>query len=1058
MPVDKFYQPVTQDRATREQRGADGRPIFEALEPRLLLSTILVTSTIDSGLGSLRDAILQSNALIGTDSIHFNIPGPGVHTISPLTELPSLTDSAIIDGYTQPGSSVNTLANGSNAVLNIELDGTNLILFEDGLRVNAGNSTVRGLVINRFSDGISLNNIGGNVIEGNFIGTDPTGTLALPNTDDGIGIGALSNNRIGGVTPASRNVISGNLSDGIVIGDGTFNLIEGNFIGTNASGMAALQNGGNGIRLARASNNTVGGTTLGARNIISGNFSDGVDIRAANNNIIGNYIGLNVLGNAAIPNLSNGVLVLGTILEPSPSNTIGGALPGERNIISGNTFHGVKIEGAQAVGTIVQGNYIGTAPLGTTAIANGRDGVRIIDALNTIVGGAAPGEGNLLSGNGSDGAEINGSNSIVIGNLVGTTVDGLGRLANRNNGIAIRPGDFDPATGNIIGGVNPGERNILSGNTSDGVEIELTTGNTVIGNFIGTDITGTVAIANNGDGVKLTEAFGNTIGGGLPGQRNILSGNLSDGVGILGDNNSVFGNFIGTDVTGTLALGNGGNGVFIIDDVRPLRPPIGSTGNFIGGTGAGQGNVISASGTDGVEFRGALVTNNTVQNNLIGLNAAGTAALPNSANGVQITNSIGNTIGGAAANQGNVISGNLSDGVELNGALAVNNLVYGNLIGLDPTGLFFIPNNSDGVEIQGASNNTIGGINAGQANTIAGNGGDGVSIIDKIILLAPTEVPNGNTVRGNAIFSNFSQGIDLGATGPQASDPGDIDVGPNGLQNDPVIHTITIVLGLTVVQGHLISTASTTFDLDFYRTAFTDPTGHGEADAYLGSTQVTTDLTGNADFQIVLAGELAIDQLVTATATSTTTGDTSEFSNTFPVALIGDLNRDGFVGLIDMNIVLGNWNQPVTPGVWLAGDPTGDGFVGIGDLNQVLSNWNASTPPAVQTQASSNEQAQPLQSADSQALPSREDFTKEAVVNGEAIPVDVSSRNRRRQSGKSTKGTLHTIDNQLQDKDQSRRQAAAVWQAHNTHTRSAFLTQNTTYKPALGLWESESDE
>src|SRR5205823_6177876 len=128
--------------------------------------------TNDSGAGSLRQAITDANANTGTDTIAFNIAGAGVHTITPTTALPVITAPVIIDGYTQPGASMNTLANGDNAVLLIELDGTNAGGVISGLTITAGSSTVRGLVINRFTNhGIDLQTNGGNVVTGNFIGT-----------------------------------------------------------------------------------------------------------------------------------------------------------------------------------------------------------------------------------------------------------------------------------------------------------------------------------------------------------------------------------------------------------------------------------------------------------------------------------------------------------------------------------------------------------------------------------------------------------------------------------------------------------------------------------------------------------------------------------------------------------------------------------------------------------------------------------------------------------------------------------------------------------------------
>jgi hypothetical protein len=143
------------------------------LEDRLAPATFTVLNTDDAGAGSLRQAILNANASAGADSIAFNIPGGGVHTISPLSALPAMTDATgiVLDGYSQPGSSPNTLAVGDNAVLAVELDGSLAGSGAIGLSLTSDNNTIRGLVINRFSShGISITgNSTGNAILGSFM-------------------------------------------------------------------------------------------------------------------------------------------------------------------------------------------------------------------------------------------------------------------------------------------------------------------------------------------------------------------------------------------------------------------------------------------------------------------------------------------------------------------------------------------------------------------------------------------------------------------------------------------------------------------------------------------------------------------------------------------------------------------------------------------------------------------------------------------------------------------------------------------------------------------------
>ena len=247
----------------------------------------IVTTTADSGPGSLREAINCANAAPGTDTITFNIPGGGVKTISPVTSLPTITDPVIIDGYTQPGATANTLAVGNDANLLIVLSGASAPSGTNGLTVNTDNTTIRGLVINAFrtttapnTNGISiLAGADQNVIAGNFIGTNATGTSAVPN-GTGVTILNASDNLIGGTAPAARNVLSGNTGGGIIIiGEAALrSLIRGNYIGTNAAGTAAIANN-SGVAIGDgAIDSTVGGNSAAARNIISGNSYVGVSI------------------------------------------------------------------------------------------------------------------------------------------------------------------------------------------------------------------------------------------------------------------------------------------------------------------------------------------------------------------------------------------------------------------------------------------------------------------------------------------------------------------------------------------------------------------------------------------------------------------------------------------------------------------------------------------------------------------------------------------------------------------------------------------------------------
>ncbi len=223
---------------------------------------------------TLRAAIEEANAFSGADTINFSIPASGVKTISPNSALPEITDKVTIDGYSQPRASPNTLAVGNDANLLIELNGANTVN-SLGLFITASDSVVRGLVINRFDlTGIA---VGGarNEIEGNFVGTDVSGTLDLGNGWEGVFINGDSHT-VGGTSPAARNVISGNDDDGVAHLQATGSEVQGNYIGTDASGTQDLGNTQDGVRLEATLDNTIGGTEDGAANTIAFNGGDGV--------------------------------------------------------------------------------------------------------------------------------------------------------------------------------------------------------------------------------------------------------------------------------------------------------------------------------------------------------------------------------------------------------------------------------------------------------------------------------------------------------------------------------------------------------------------------------------------------------------------------------------------------------------------------------------------------------------------------------------------------------------------------------------------------------------
>jgi CSLREA domain-containing protein len=235
---------------------------------------------------TLRAAIEEANANDNddaiVDAINFGIPEAGPHTISPAMALPDITEPVTIDGYTEPGASVNTATTGTNAVLQIVLNGSNAPDTAAGLRMTAG-STVKGLVINGFSTGVLLDDFehdNWSSLEGNFIGTDATGNAAFANRRSGVFIVRCAHFIIGGDTLAARNLISGNGRDGIKLDSSTCsNEVQGNLIGTKKDGTTALGNGFFGMAVERFSSQVW-------RNTIAFNGSHGVFVSFGAGNAI----------------------------------------------------------------------------------------------------------------------------------------------------------------------------------------------------------------------------------------------------------------------------------------------------------------------------------------------------------------------------------------------------------------------------------------------------------------------------------------------------------------------------------------------------------------------------------------------------------------------------------------------------------------------------------------------------------------------------------------------------------------------------------------------------
>lgn len=845
--------------------------------PSVVASTPIVTyvvnSTADPGNGicdatecTLREAIVAANRSSGGDLIAFNIPGipgPLPRPIQPQTPLPPITDPVTVDGRTQPGASGGPV---------IVLDGIRLTEPSDGLAILSNDSTARGLVIHRFP-GFTCGRGGirvagrSNIVEGNFVGTDVTGRIGLGNGDSGITIGVLANNNlVGGTVPEARNVIAQSRCSGVLLDIAAFlNRVRGNFIGTDAAGTGRLGNTGDGV-FVDGENNTIGEATIGGGNLISGNGGNGInfsfEFRPLGNRIFGNLIGTDVTGAAALSNGWNGIQ-----LNSADETQIGATSPLARNVIAGNRLAGILADGD---GALIQGNYIGTNAAASAALRNGTSGILGQFGTNVTIGGSFTPARNIISGNGGDGVLLTAAlgSYNVQGNYIGIDGRGATRIPNGTSGISVNAGSH------IIGGVTPGGRNVISGNRSAGIHVAgvQAEGNVVRGNFIGLDATGSVALGNGFEGIFLDGAPNNRIGGTSFGERNVISGN-GTGIRIRGSGatgNLVRGNFIGTDWSGSIVVGNGGVGVLVEH----------APGNQIGGTTADDRNIISGN-VEGVLLFGSGASSNMVQGNYIGTDRFGTVALGNRV-GVVVDRAPNNTIGGAPTAGRNLIGGSTGVGVLITNTGATNNQVLGNFIGTLVGDIRF-GNGSHGVSIVGADNNLVGGVMPGDGNTISQNGARGVFIASG----------TGNGVRRNSIFLNGGLGIDLGPLGVTNNDPGDIDTGANQLQNFPVVNSATCGAGITV-EGTLNSTPMGKFALEFFSSDACDPSGHGEGENFLGSLpSVLTGGLGDASFSTTLFGRAGLGDFVTATATSSEDGNSSEFSacvaitGTLPPAVTG---------------------------------------------------------------------------------------------------------------------------------------------------------------------------
>ncbi len=570
-------------------------------------------------------------------------------------------------------------------------------------------------------------------------GTTESGFVTTPIVElngSSAGASAVSGLKLAGKHDTIRGLTVNRFSgDGITItnSDATVQTCS---IGTNDPGTAALPNGGNGITIQGVRALIGGSTSTQLPNVISGNTGNGVVVSGLLDKVQQNKIGTNHAGTAALGNGGDGVLFTAPL-----GASAGGTVPTFRNVISGNHQNGVEFAGTGASSTLnnaVAGNFIGVGANGSTAIPNTLAGVLVsAGAVNSIVGSTAAGGGNVISGNGDGGVAAVGSSTAtrVLGNLIGTDATGAVDVGNVGPGVSV-----SGAPSVIVGGGPIQQRNVISGNSEQGIILTGAgaAGASIVGNTIGLKASGVGALPNDEDGIFIQSATA-TVGGPTANQENIIAANGQSGIAVSSSQASgaaITGNVIGLDGNGA-AAGNTSNGIAVS----------GAPNASIGGFNAGQGNVISANGADGVQIAGAGATGAVIQGNRIGTNLTGQASRGNTGAGVDLR-STGATVGGSQVGSGNQISGNHTDGVLITGAAATGNSVVGNLIGIRPgsPNPAVLPNTDNGVHITDAANNTVGSPSG--INVIAGNGQHGVQI--------DGAGATGNTVAGNDIGTDGS--------------------------------------------------------------------------------------------------------------------------------------------------------------------------------------------------------------------------------------------------------------------------------------------------------------
>jgi len=865
--------------------------------------TYVVTHTQDSGPGSLRQAILDSNAHpTSGNQIEFNIPGDRVQVIQPATALPEITTAVTVDGYTQPGARANTRADGNDAVIRIHLDAPPAGV-GSGLTVSDSGSVLRGLSISGFAPGITLRGTN-NTVAGCWIGLGPDGS-ERPNFQ-GLLLDLGRANIVGGSAPADRNVISGNRGGGIRI-LAPESVVAGNFIGTDPSGRSLRPSEGAGVDVPAGGDAVIGGAVAGARNVIA-NHSPGVQAtRISGLLVANNFIGVDVTGTNALPN-SDG-LVLFDVINARV----------DANVISGNNFLGISINTFRDGNNLVTGNAIGTDPSGTLRLGNRRGGIAVGGTTTVRIGGHAPGEANVIAFNEDDGISANGAEATVaiVGNRIfGNAGLGIDRAENGptpNDDLdAVAPANFPEIGDATVNAATVQVRGTLRGAAGANYRMDFFASRAPdpSGFGEGAQYLGSVTNATDAIGMASFEAtFAvEAIGRWITATATDDSGDTSefspavraastrpsgvftvtttadDGAGSLREALELSDTFFGSE-NNRIQFQIPGDGPFVITPSRPLPVPAESftlDGFSQPGTAANSSperddavRWVELAGT-GLEFGQPGLVLGSLESRVRGLILRGFNGPPielrgesntvegcliesNRLSGVQVVQGAGHRIGGPLPGQRNRFAANPGGHIIADSTAGGHLVIQGNFLSVGADGLLDETDFGLGVVLSSEGPSLVGGVLPQEANWIVG--ANPVRIIGG----------RGHTVRGNRVLSIGNPVPDLPVFD---NDPGDADEGPNDLQNSPIVTAATVTLQGTRIQGTLNSRPSSSYTLDFYSIPTNALLQSLSLERYLGNATVTTDASGDVSFNLLLAQQAHRGRIL-ATATDAA-GSTSE--------------------------------------------------------------------------------------------------------------------------------------------------------------------------------------